>query len=130
MTRSMPAIRRCYDPDKAEAYVATILAWLGGVAAEHSARHVVTTLTKEVEAGRWPRRLASANIDLALVPLLTNRLDEACAVAQESILSGRLVASNHWRALEVIRTVEARGVPEATDLREAYELMRRGSASS
>lgn len=115
-----------YDPDKAEAYVATTLAWLGDSAAEHSARHVVATLTKEVEAGRWARRLASANIDLALALLLTDRLDEACAVAQESILSGRLVASNHWRALEVIRTVESRGVPEATDLREAYELMRRG----
>ncbi|MGH3941559.1 MAG: helix-turn-helix domain-containing protein [Pseudonocardiaceae bacterium] len=114
-----------YDPDKAEAYVATTLAWLGDIAAEHSARHVVATFTKEVEAGRWARRLASANIDLALALLLTDGLDEACAVAQESILSGRLVASNHWRALEVIRTVEARGVPEATDLREAYELMRR-----
>jgi hypothetical protein len=43
------------------------------------------------------------------------------------MLSGRLVASNHWRALEVVRTVEARGVSEAPDLREAYELMRRGS---
>jgi len=115
-----------YDPDKAEAYVATTLAWLGDVAAEHHARHVVATLTKEVEAGRWARRLASANIDLALALLLTDRLDEACAIAQESVLSGRLVASNHWRALEVVRRVEARGLPEAIDLREAYEMMRRG----
>ncbi|MGH3693179.1 MAG: hypothetical protein ACRDRX_04130 [Pseudonocardiaceae bacterium] len=43
-----------YDPDKAEAYVATTLAWLGDVAAEHHARHVVATLTQEAEAGRWP----------------------------------------------------------------------------
>ncbi len=115
-----------YDPDKAEAYVATTLAWLGDVAAEHHARHVVATLSHEAEAGRWPRRLASANIDLALALLLIDRLDEACAVAQASMLSGRLVASNHWRALEVVRTVEARDLPEASDLREAYELMRRG----
>ncbi len=115
-----------YDPDKAEAYVATTLAWLGDVASEHHARHVVATLTHEVEAGRWPRRLASANIDLALSLLLTDRLDEACGVAQASMLSGRLVASNHWRALEVVRTIEARGLPESSDLREAYELMRRG----
>jgi hypothetical protein len=114
-----------YDPDKAEAYVATTLAWLGDVASEHHARHVVATLTHEAEAGRWPRRLASANIDLALALLLTDRLDEACAVAQASMLSGRLVASNHWRALEVVRTVEARGLPEASDLRETYQLMRR-----
>ncbi|MGH3770152.1 MAG: helix-turn-helix transcriptional regulator [Pseudonocardiaceae bacterium] len=118
-----------YDPDKAEAYVATTLAWLGDVASEHHARHVVARLTQEAEAGRWPRRLASASIDLALALLLTDRLDEACAVAQESMLSGRLVASNHWRALEVVRTVEARALPEALDLREAYELMRRGSDS-
>ena len=76
--------------------------------------------------GRWPRRLASANIDLALTLLLTDRLDEACAVARESMLSGRLVASNHWRALEVIQAIEARGLPEAADLQEAYQLMRRG----
>jgi tetratricopeptide (TPR) repeat protein len=114
-----------YDPDKAEAYVATTLAWLGDVAAEHHARHVVLTLTHEADAGRWPRRLASANIDLALALLLTDRLDEAGAVAQASMLSGRLVASNHWRALEVVQTIEARGLPEASDLREAYELMRR-----
>jgi transcriptional regulator with XRE-family HTH domain len=118
-----------YDPDKAEAYVATTLAWLGDVAAEHHARHVVATLTQEAEAGRWPRRLASANIDLALALLLTDRLDEACAVAQASMLSGRLVASNHWRALEVVRNVEIRDLPEASDLREAYELMRRGNDS-
>lgn len=115
-----------YDPDKAEAYVATTLAWLGDVASERHARHVVASLTQEAEAGRWPRRLASANIDLALALLLTDRLDEACAVAQESMLSGRLVASNHWRALEAVRAVEARGLPEAADLREAYRLMRRG----
>ncbi len=117
-----------YDPDKAEAYVATTLAWLGDVTSEHHARHVIATLTQEAEAGRWPRRLASANIDLALALLLTDRLDEACAVAQDSMLSGRLVASNHWRALEVVRTVEARTLPEASDLREVYELMRRGDS--
>jgi len=115
-----------YDPDKAEAYVATTLAWLGDVASEHHARQVVAALTREAEAGRWPRRLASANIDLALTLLLTDRLDEACAIARESMLSGRLVASNHWRALEVIRAIEARSSPEAADLREAYQLMRRG----
>ncbi|MGB6161198.1 MAG: XRE family transcriptional regulator [Pseudonocardiaceae bacterium] len=116
-----------YDPDKAEAYVATTLAWLGDVASEHHARHVVVRLTQDAEAGRWPRRLASANIDLVLALLLTDRLDEACAVTQAAMLSGRLVASNHWRALEVVRTVETRALPEACDLREAYELMRRGS---
>ncbi|MGC1731471.1 MAG: helix-turn-helix transcriptional regulator [Pseudonocardiaceae bacterium] len=118
-----------YDPNKAEAYVATTLAWLGDAASEHHARHVVATFTHEAEAGRWPRRLASANIDLALALLLTDQIDEACAITQAAMLSGRLVASNHWRALEVVRTVEARGLPEASDLREAYVLMRQRSES-
>ncbi len=45
------------------------------------------------------------------------------------MLSGRLVASNHWRAREVVRTIEGRGLPEAADLRESYELMRQSSDS-
>ncbi len=65
-------------------------------------------------------------VEMSGALLLTDRLDEACAVAQASMLSGRLVASNHWRALEVVRTIEAQGLPEAADLREVYQLMRRG----
>jgi len=119
-----------YDPAKATAYVATTLAWVGDVAAERYARDVVAKLEHEVAAGRWPRRLASANIDLALALLLVGELDEACATAQIAILSGRLVPSNYWRALEVVRTVEARGLAEATDLREAYELMQRDESQT
>jgi hypothetical protein len=37
------------------------------------------------------------------------------------VTSGVLVPSNYWRAAEVIITVEARGLPEATGLREAYQ---------
>jgi len=96
------------------------------VASEHHARHVVARFTQEAEAGRRPRRLAAAKIDLARSLLLTDRLDEACALTQESMLSGRLAASNHWRALEVVQAIEARGLSEASDPRETYELMRRG----
>lgn len=72
MTKPETSEHHChYDPDKAEAYVATTLAWLGDVASEHHARPVLARLTQEAEAGRWPRRLASANIDLALALLLT-----------------------------------------------------------
>jgi hypothetical protein len=31
------------------------------------------------------------------------------------------VLSSHWRALEVVQHVEMRRLPEASDLREAYE---------
>ncbi len=42
------------------------------------------------------------------------------------MLSGRLVPSNHWRALEVVKAAEADCLPETADLREAYEVMRPG----
>jgi hypothetical protein len=39
--------------------------------------------------------VASANIDLAFVLLERSRLDEACDAAQKTILSGKVVPSNH-----------------------------------
>ncbi|WP_078960258.1 helix-turn-helix domain-containing protein [Streptomyces sp. NRRL WC-3618] len=110
-----------YDPAKALAYTATTLAWLGDAAAEPFAREVIARLSPSNDVTQWPRRVASANIDLALVLLADNRLDEACNSAQKAILSGRVVPSNHWRALEVVTAVEVRQLPEAPDLREAYE---------
>jgi hypothetical protein len=52
---------------------------------------------------RWPRRVASSHLDLALTLLITDRLDEAAACALAAIQSGKVVPSNHWRALEVVR---------------------------
>lgn len=110
-----------YDPAKSVAYTATTLAWLGDSAAEGFAREVISRLNPSGDVTAWPRRVASANIDLALVLLMGNRLDEACDAAQKAMMSGRVVPSNHWRALEVVKAVEARKLPEAPDLREAYE---------
>lgn len=110
-----------YDPAKSLSYTATTLAWLGDGAAEPYAREVIARLSPSGDVTKWPRRVASANIDLALVLLTQNRLDEACNSVQKAILSGRVVPSNHWRALEVVKAVEDRKLPEASDLREAYE---------
>ncbi len=110
-----------YDPAKLISYTATTLAWLGDGAAEPYAREVIARLSPSDDVTRWPRRVASANIDLALVLLTQNRLDEACDSAQKAILSGRVVPSNRWRALEVVKVVEEMKLPEASDLREAYE---------
>ncbi|MFM9446854.1 helix-turn-helix transcriptional regulator [Streptomyces acidiscabies] len=110
-----------YDPAKALSYTATTLAWLGDSAAEPYAREVITRLSPSGDFLKWPRRVASANIDLALVLLNEDRLDEACDAVQKAILSGRVVPSNHWRALEIVTAVERRSLPEAKDLREAYE---------
>lgn len=113
-----------YDPAKSLSYTATTLAWLGDAAAEPYAREVIKRLSPSDDVSKWPRRVASANIDLALVLLKEDRLDEACDSAQKAILSGRVVPSNRWRALEVVQAVEARELPESADLREAYQGMK------
>jgi hypothetical protein len=114
-----------YDPDKSVAYIATTLAWLGDSAAEPYAREVIARLGAAELNGKWPRRVAAAQLDLSLALLAADEFDEACAAAQAAITSRRVVPSNHWRALEVVRAVESRGLPEAKDLREAYETLRR-----
>ncbi|MGH3911131.1 MAG: XRE family transcriptional regulator, partial [Pseudonocardiaceae bacterium] len=116
-----------YDPTKAVAYTATTLAWVGDTAAESYAREIIIRLHRNGNSARWPRRVAAANIDLALAPLTTDRPDEAAASALAALLSGMVVPSNHWRALEVVRAIETRGLPEARDLRDAYEHMRRAA---
>ncbi|MFF2045104.1 hypothetical protein ACFVVX_32285 [Kitasatospora sp. NPDC058170] len=113
-----------YDPAKSLAYAATTLAWLGDPAAEAFAREVISRLSPSADVSKWPRRVASANIDLALSLVATNRLDEACDSAQRAMLSGRVAPSNHWRALEVVEAVEVRKISDARDLREVYEGMR------
>jgi len=113
-----------YDPAKAIAYTATTLAWVGDTAAETYAREVIARLAPDDDVGKWPRRVASANLDLALALIVGDRVDEACHAAGSAIASGRVVPSNHWRVEEVVAAVERRGVREARDLREAFETLR------
>ncbi len=110
-----------YDTGKTLSYTATTLAWIGDPSAEMHAREVIAKLSPADDVEKWPRRVASANIDLALALVGGDRVDEACHAAQRAILSGRVVPSNHWRALEVVTAVEARQLSEASDLREAYQ---------
>lgn len=112
-----------YDPDKALAYTATTLAWSGDPAAEEYARAAI----RQLEAGNGiarPRRAASARLDLGLALVVTGKLDEAASTAIAAISSGRVVPSNWWRATEIVTAVQAAGLPEAADLREAYEAFR------
>ena len=109
-----------YDPAKSQAYLATTLSWLGDPAAEDYARQVLARLDSAQDGPPWPRRAASARLDLSLALVATGRHDEAAGTALEAITSGRLVPSNYWRAREVIEAVAARGVPEARELGEAY----------
>jgi transcriptional regulator with XRE-family HTH domain len=115
-----------YDPTKAVAYMATTLAWAGDPAAEGFAREILARLSPSKDVAKWPRRVAAANLDLALALIVSDRMDEACDATGRAISSGRVVPSNHWRAAEVVKAVEHRELPEAKDLREAYEeLVRR-----
>ncbi len=116
-----------YDPSKANTYTATTLAWAGDPAAEEYAREVIVQLEGEAKAGRArPRRIASAQLDLGLALLTSQRPDEAAAVATTAITSGRVVPSNWWRATEIVSGVERTGIREANDLRQAYEACRPG----
>jgi len=117
-----------YDPDKSLWYTGSTLAWVGDPVAEDYAREIIARLTAPDVAGRRPRRVASARIDLGLALVVTGRLDEAAAAVREALESGYVVPSNHWRALEVVRTVEEHDLPEATDLREVYTAASRTTA--
>jgi hypothetical protein len=112
-----------YDPDKSTAYTATTLAWVGDPAAESYAREVIARLSPSEDAGKWPRRVATAKLDLSLALIAGNQLDEASATAQQAILSGRIVPSNRWRAAEIVNTIETRQLPDATELRDALNTM-------
>ena len=110
-----------YDPAKARSYTATTLAWSGDPAAEIVAREVITELEAD---GARPRRVASAHLDLGLALLAAEKPDEAAAAASQAITSGRVVASNWWRAREVMAGVQRSGVHEAAELRDTYETFR------
>jgi transcriptional regulator with XRE-family HTH domain len=112
-----------YDPGKALAYTATILAWIGDPAAVDYARTVARELEAPAEGPPRPRRAAIARLDLSLALLRTGQLDEAAATAESAITAGML-ASNYWRAAEVVAGVEDAGISEAARLREAYETYR------
>lgn len=111
-----------YDPAKSEAYVTTTLSWVGDPAAEGYAREVLARLERGAAGGPpRPRRAASARLDLSLALVAASKPDEATGVALEAVTSRLLVPSNFWRAREVIAVVEDRGVPEAAELRQAYQ---------
>jgi hypothetical protein len=109
-----------YDPAKSDAYTATTLAWLGDPAAAGYARDVLRRLESGTDGPVRPRRAASARLDLALALTASDDLDEAVGTALDAVTSGLLVLSNYWRAGEVIKVMDDRGVAAAGDLRDAF----------
>jgi len=114
-----------YDPSKFTAYAGTTLAWLGDPMAEKYTRDLIRQLSQREADGPWPRRLASARLDLSLTLLKSGQLDEAADAAAKAIVSGHVAPSNYWRAAEVVRAAESRGLPELQTLRDAYATMRK-----
>lgn len=108
-----------YDPPKSQVYVATTLAWLGDPAAEYLTRQVLAAIEAPGERPR-PRRAALARLDLALALTTTGKHDEATAIALEAVRSGYLAPVDDRRTREIVRAVTGRGIPEATELDEAY----------
>ncbi len=113
-----------YDPGKSNAYIATTLSWLGDAGAESIARQVLHELENPSYGQPRPRRAAAARLDLSVALLASGKPDEASAATMDAITSGRLVPSNFWRAKEVIKAIDARGIPEAVELCEAYESLQ------
>jgi transcriptional regulator with XRE-family HTH domain len=113
-----------YDPDKALSYTATTLAWARDPAAEEYARAVIARLEATAGGVPRPRRIASARLDLGLALITADKPDEAADAAVKAITSGRVVPSNWWRATELLAGVEAAGIPEVRELRDAYETYR------
>jgi hypothetical protein len=112
-----------YDPAKAEAYVATTLAWIGDPAAVDIARSVLASM--ESPADPRPRRAVAARIDLALALAGAGKPDEAAGITLKAVTSPYLVPSNYWRADEVITVVEPADPDGARVLREAITARRR-----
>jgi transcriptional regulator with XRE-family HTH domain len=118
-----PGHHYMYDPAKFTAYSATTLAWLGDLEGEPYARELIARLTEAEES--WPRRIASAHLDLSLILLRNDRLDEAASEASAALASGHVAPSNFWRASEVVTVAESVRLPEAADLRESFEALRK-----
>ena len=110
-----------YDPAKADAYIATTLAWMGDPGAAEAARTVLGRLESGADGPARPRRAASARLDLALALTTSDELDEAAETALTAVTSGLLVPSNYWRAEEIVDVIGDRGVSAAGDLREAFD---------
>jgi hypothetical protein len=113
-----------FDPAKSEAYLATMLSWIGDPGAEGYARQVLARIESPPDGPPHPRRAATARLDLALTLATTGRLDEADQTALDAVTSRLLVPSTYWRAEEVITAVATRAEPQARDLREAYREIR------
>lgn len=72
---------------------------------------------------RWPRRYASAHVDLALCAAKAGQWEEADDAVRTAMTSGSVAPSNWWRVAEVVQEVTAKQLPGAADLHDRYRAM-------
>lgn len=121
--RHSPEHHYQYDTAKAAAYTATTLAWLGDPEAKQHARAVIEQFRPTDDHQSWPRRYASAHVDLALCAAKSEEWEEADDAVRTAMTSGSLAPSNWWRVAEVVREVTAKQWPGAADLHDHYRAM-------
>jgi hypothetical protein len=109
-----------YDPQKADVYVATTLAWLGDSAAEPAAREILAALQDPGAAPPRPRRVALARLDLGLTLANAGKHDEAAAQAMDVMRSGRLAPVDRPRVRDIVSAVTGRQVPGSAELEDVY----------
>jgi len=139
MRRASAALRRLprpshpehhfvFDPDKLLFYTATCFVRVGDAQrAEDYAREVIARSDGRQGGARWPRRLLTARMDLALALTQLDRPDEATHVGGLALASDSLVASNLWQASELDAALmrDYATLPEAQDLHDRYLSARR-----
>lgn len=108
-----------YDTGKLGAYTATTLAWIGDPAAVEQAAATAERFRPSSGAA-WPRRYASAHVDLALGASKLGEHQQAADALRTALDSGVLVPSNYWRAGEVVTALSQARVPAAEELQDSY----------
>jgi len=110
-----------FDSRKLTSYTATALAWLGdGERAEPFACEVIDLRQRE----NRPRRLATARVDLALILTRQDRPEEACALGDLALGSGRLVRSNIWRVAELDAELRPYDLPAVGEFHDRFVAVR------
>jgi hypothetical protein len=119
-----------FDATKFVSYAASSFAWVGeGELADEHAREVIVQCGRDGSRLRWPRRRASAQIDLGLALAQLKRPDEAARVGCLAVESRWLVPSNQWRAAELDRALTTRfgAVAEVEEFHERFQALRRAT---
>jgi hypothetical protein len=110
-----------FDASKLSFYAATVYVWLGAPdRAQEHAEHVIAQCTTGNGVGRWPTRLAIAQIDLGLVAAQRREYGEAAARGILALEAGRVVASTMGWIKELDTTLQ-QAQPCSAEVQQLHE---------